>query len=548
MKNVLALLSGIVLILTATVAHAAADRSQLVQARLHSTLSSVLSKNDYVVIVNKIEALDDSLQSLPSSNMVKTLPGLNLGIDQLGRIVRQDEGGAGYYGGVAVQIVIDEAVNPRTYKLIEDLIPEIMGGLREDDEFRVTRGKLRQPLPVTASNAPMITINNAQSEPSQASQMQDHLKLLALALVGLGVILWMLSRSKGRSDKKSRDDQAAMKAAANNEKQRVEEPADYSILDAKAVSLFLLRELKERNYANYMIWKKASTPAFKRDVFRNYPAWIVSYLQNNPNLNVEPEATTPGLENETNRRSEEEINLFEQMTLFEQVIRESKNQNIFFLKYFPAEALRFVPKEELSQLSPRTKKTIWLLRQDLGGMTTLSSEELRNLTGKVSEEEIEHAYNEFCNFNLRDFITDQNVLDMNALFKSQILALREFSAISTKLSEAQGVLSQEEYETLRRNVAHVELPFLMTPTQQKAWVKNIEPEDYYWWTSLVKKQPSWRLEDYLRPMRLEMFRQSAEAQNYRNWTEEQKKKSSERVLLSMVRVLHQDMSYEIDFN
>jgi hypothetical protein len=245
----------------------AADRAVAVHARIDGSLSKILHSSDYLVIVNRLDQLEDGGESSAASGQVRRLPGLGVGVDAAGRVIRSDETAGQYNGGVSIAVMVDPAVKADTYTLIERSIPELAGGLRDSDEFRISRAVLRQP-PVPNGQAPQVAINN--SLPDRNTSVTDLLRQVAIGLALLGLFVWVLSRLLDRERRAadasapSRASAAERENSAEAESQRQRTSDQFAELDPHVTGLYLIRAESNRQMDRVRTWAHGTDPATHR--------------------------------------------------------------------------------------------------------------------------------------------------------------------------------------------------------------------------------------------------------------------------------------------
>lgn len=499
----------------------AIDRVQLVQSKLQTSLSAILPRTDFIVIVNRVDSLEDGGTAQTVDGSVKMLPGLQLGVDSKGEIVRGDQGASSYNGPVSIQVMVEEKVRPETFKTIKNLIPEIVGGVRDDDEIKVTTGPLRQAPTVMNNSTPQITIQNSPDR----NQTQENIKFLALLLVTGGLFFWFLSKLNfgDKFDRQSGANPSPYRSGESEDTARSAEvaPADFSVLDPEAVGLFLLREVRQENPAAWLKWLKSAPSLHQREVFKHLPSWVLAYLQDL-------------ITTEDEQMDAEELSLhslFNKIVLIEQSFKTPSQKKKAFLQWFPAKCLRFVPKKYQSALSDRSKIVLWSLRPDLGNLVRSDSLPLDQAMTEPTDTDLEFCHQELFSFPSVTLEQAANeTKDVVLRWANMINQLTEFSPIESQLHQAELKLSSIEYARLLRSVAHLTTPFEFNESTRREWLRTIEADDYYYWLHLVKTTPGWQLENELRPMRLAMFRESELAKVHESWSEEDRKRSGARIL------------------
>ena len=222
-----------------------ADRSIFVQAKIERSLSQILQPNDYLVIVNKLDDINyyDSRKGTITGTL-KPLPGLNLDVDERGQVVSQNQQATDYRGPLFISVIFDKHVNQETQKTIIKNLPEISGGLLDDDELKTAVATLRQE---TISNqSPSVSINNQL--PENKSYWIDSVKLIATLSMLAGILLFFISRL---SLNKKENNPGVMPF---NENKKSDDKLvdqfkwpDFTELSPSLVSLFIIKQIKEKN-------------------------------------------------------------------------------------------------------------------------------------------------------------------------------------------------------------------------------------------------------------------------------------------------------------
>lgn len=506
----------------------AADRAAVIHSRINSSLANILEKSDFLVLVNRLDELEETGVADIPDGALKSLPGLNVGVDAKGRVVRQDAGASDYTGAVSVSLVLDRSVRPETVRLIETSLPEIIGGLKDSDELKVTRAGLRQPLRATTAS-PAVTVNNVSANP-EGRGSQDNLKFMAVLLIATGLLVWMLGRFGARRDSPQSGVQAPRvdQASEVGTRSSLDRSADLSELDSFASAIYVLKALKEGRTENLQRWIEQSAVKTQRAVFSVLPGWASSYIEGLVSrLPVEKRVPDPAVATA----------VYREIAVIEQSLRSEHDRRLAFLTWFPAQGLRFVPKSHQNGFSQKDRHTLWHFRPDLGDFVRAT--ELETGVGhEVTSEDIKRCYDSLMSWPSSSLVKEARASKGGpAPWIQAIHLLNEFGPVASQLEQARLKLDESDFAVVWRESAHLESPLLWDEGHRRAWLRQVDPQDYQWWKSLLKEAPSWVLEKELRPLRLAMFRFAESQPSFQGWSEQEKKEAAARILQSMRAVL-----------
>jgi hypothetical protein len=509
----------------------AMDRALAVHSRIESALSRILHRSDYLVIVNRLDELEDGGANTATAGQVRRLPGLNVGVDTSGRVIRSDEAAGEYNGGVSISLVLDPEVREETYDLIQKSIPELAGGLRDTDEFRISRSVLRQAPPPN-SQSPQVAVNNNMSDPSKGT---DLLRQLAIGLAFLGLFVWILSRLLNRSSKDSGAGSAspraqsgaeAMDPAAQDERKKSEK--HLAELDPQLTGFYLIRAQASRQMDRIRTWSQGADPSTQRAVLLSLPGWMASSLEKTLREAIK-DTESPRVDLAT---------VYLEISVLEQNLKDPAERQRALLSWFPATYLRDVPSHQRDQLSRASRLVLWSLRPELGDFVKLENESYEEAIEEPSALAIQKCYAEMSSWNSKEVIGERSqARDAVEAMAVMINQLKEFGPIESRLSQAREKLSAEDFARLESKVVWSKTPLSFTVAQAKDWLRQVEPQDYLWWLHLVGQSPGWKLEEMLRPLRLSMFKNAESDPLYTNWSESQRKAAAERIL-TQLREIH----------
>ncbi len=509
----------------------AIDRALSVHSRIEGSLRNILHRSDYLVIVNRIDQLEDGGAGAAASGQIRRLPGLGVGVDTEGRVMRNDDVVGEYNGGVSISIIIDPAVKADTFDLIQKNVSELAGGLRDVDEFRISRASLRQA-PAPENNSPQVSVNNNMSP---NSGQNDLLKQLAIGLALLGLFVWILSRLLNRekdADQKQPTrsqsaDSAPQQAQAADEKAKTHK--QFSELDPYLTGLYLIRAQSNRQMERVRTWAQNTDPSTQRAVLMSLPGWISSSL----------ERTIQDAVKDKEGSKTEISSVYLEISVLEQNLRDPVEKMRALLSWFPATFLRDVPSHQRNLLSRESRVVLWYLRPELGDFVKLENESFDDAVTEPSALAVQKCFAEMELWNSKAIIGDRSQSrDPVSAMVAMINQLREFGPIESRLKQAREKLSSEDFTRLEKQIVSAKTPLKWAQPQVKDWLRQVDPQDYFWWCQMIGEEPTWKLENMLRPLRLSMFKNAQMDPIYKSWNEPQKKAAAERIL-AQLRSIHQ---------
>jgi hypothetical protein len=537
-RQLLEIFFAVTALLFISTAGYAQDRVSTVHSRIESALSNILHRSDYLVIVNRIDQLDDGGSSTAATGQVRRLPGLFVGVDATGKVIRNDEAAGQYNGGLSISVIIDPAVKQETYSLIQKNIPELAGGLRDTDEFRIARASLRQPPPPNAQ-APQVAVNNNMGDSKGSSS--ELLRQLAVGLALLGLFIWILSRMlKSQKDSPSSSKSPARESTAEDVKEEsAKERSQKHIaeLDPLLTGLYLIRCQNQRQNDRIRGWVHAADPTTMRAVILALPGWISSTLEKN---------LRDALKDVESPRTDVSV-VYMEISVLEKNLRDPKEKTRALLSWFPAMYLRDVPSHQRDMLSRESRVVLWYLRPELGDFVKLESESYDDALAEPSPEAIQICHDEMANWTSKAIIGDRSAKrDTVGSLAKMINQLREFGPIESRVKQAKERLSPEDFARLEKQVVWVRTPLSWNTSQLKDWLRLVDPQDYLWWCQILGETPSWNMSELVRPLRLSMFQNAAEDPLFKQWSEPLRKQAAERIL-NQIRSIHfaQDSEDEI---
>jgi hypothetical protein len=508
----------------------AVDRSLAVHSRIEGSLGNILHRSDYLVIVNRLDQMDDGGASAASSGQIRKLPGLAVGVDSAGRVMRNDEVLGEYNGGVSISIILDPAVQKETFDLIQRSLPEIAGGLRDVDEFRISRARLRQA-PAPTNQSPQVSVNNNMSPSSDKTN--DLLKQLAIGLALLGLFVWILSRllNKERESgfQPNRNLTQGDSEDLRNDSEKKNAHKQFAELDPFLTGLYLIRAHKNSQMDRILSWAHSAEPSTQRLVLKSLPGWISSSLEKT-------------LQDSLKEKESKRIDIFSvylEISVLEQNLINPVERQRALLSWFPATYLRDVPSHQRDELSRQSRMVLWYLRPELGDFVKEENDGFDEAIDEPSPMALQKCFSEIESWNSKAIIGDRSKLrDTVSALASMINQMKEFGPIESRLKQAREKLSSEEVARLETLVVSTTTPLSWGETQIKEWLRKVDPQDFVWWCHLLEKAPPWKLETLVRPLRLSMFKNAQREPLHLGWTEAQRKSSAERIL-TQLREIHQ---------
>lgn len=512
----------------------AIDRALSVHSRIEGALSNILHRSDYLVIVNRLDQLEDGGASSASTGQIRRLPGLSVGVDTAGRVMRNDEVLGQYNGGVSIAVILDPAVRDETYQLIERSISDLAGGLRDVDEFRISRAPLRQE-PAPNNQAPQVAVNNNMGDPAQGN---DILRQLAIGLGLLGLFIWILTRllkaagkDSGAANRQAPASEGAKEASEQAENQKKKAEKHFAELDPFLTGLYLIRSQNSRQMDRVRTWSHSADPSTQRGVLMSLPGWISSSL----------EKTIQGAIKDTEGNREEVSTVYLEISVLEKNLRDPDERKRALLNWFPSTFLRDVPSHQRDLLTRESRLVLWYLRPELGDFVKLENEGFDQAIEEPSIPAIQKCYAEMEAWNSKGIIGERLTnRDPVAAIVTMINQLKEFGPIESRIKQAREKLSADDFARMEKQVVWVRTPLSWTEAQVKDWLRMVDPQDYFWWCHLVGEEPAWKLENMLRPLRLSMFRNAQADLIHPGWSEAQRKAAAERIL-EQLRKIHQQL-------
>ena len=508
----------------------AIDRALAVHSRIEGSLSNILHRSDYLIIVNRLDQIEDGGASSAASGQVRLLPGLAVGVDSAGRVMKNDDVIGQYNGGVSISIILDPAVKTETYNLIQRSISDLAGGLRDVDEFRISRAPLRQAPPPN-NQAPQVAVNNNMAPPT--NQNNDLLKQLAIGFALLGLFVWVLSRllnrEKEASAPSSRSQMAdPLQEAAEKIDEKKKAQKHFAELDPQLSGLYLIRAQQNKQMDRVRTWSHSADPSTQRAVLMSLPGWISSSLE---------KTIQDAIKDKEGSRADVST-VYLEISVLEQNLRDPVERKRALLSWFPPAYLRDVPAHQRDLLSRESRLVLWFLRPELGEFVKLENESYDQALEEPSALALQKCYAEMESWNSKGIIGDRSQLrDAVSAMATMINQLKEFGPIDSRLKQARERLSEQDFARLEKQIVSARTPLTWSQPQIKEWLRRVDPQDYLWWCQLIGEAPPWELEKLLRPLRLSMFRNAEREPVHTSWSESQRKAAAERIILQL-REIH----------
>lgn len=523
-----------------TVSALAGDRVVETQSRITGALAGILPKTDYLVVVNKIDALDVSNGTVVSGN-VRSLPGLRVGVDDEGQVVVKDAGDAAYSGPVSVTVVIDSDVKIETYRAIETLLPEIMGGSRSGDEVKLKRAVLRQP---EEEKAPQIVVNNAPAPlPDTSKSTNDFYKISAVFFVGLGLLLWMMSRRQNDSGERKTRSQNDYHGRGDDKgdggelKSNRWDPAAFDGFDPEILGLFVLKSIFEKDIDRVRSFFRESTPATQKAALGSLPSWLASHCLEQ----IEPkEGERPG------KHVNPEM-IMREITVMEKAMQADPSaKSSAFIQWIPAESMGKVHPENLAAPSDETRYAIISLRPDLARAFRYDENDAL-ISGMIfNAKAIVAANKEMTQWRTRLGVTRSAKTTVVEAMAGIINRTETFAEVETKLRGIQKKMAKIDWDALQPRIVSVATFEALTEMQKKDFLRAVDPSDYYFIVSSLNVAFDWELDKLLRPKRLASFRAAEHINVHEQWSEDQKREASARALNHLRAVFLGEQSVAID--
>ena len=519
MKTLVGLITIFVFLIAGTSAWAG-DRVLDVQSRLATALSGILPKTDFMVIVNRIDVLDLA-SGTAASGVVRNLPGLRVGVDEEGQVVVKDGQGSAYTGAVSVTVVIDQAVKPETVRAIETLLPEIMGGARGGDEVKLKRAVLRQTV---EEKTPEVVVNNMAppADPDKSSSM-DLVKVGALFFLGLGALLWLMSRKTEETSDRKRTPDSRARGEREPPQLRSErwDPAAFEGFDAEIVGLFILKCVHENDFNRARSYFAEATPIAQRQALAALPSWLASHCLER-------------LELKENERDFKRINpetILRELTVMERSMKDDISAKASALiQWIPAEAMMKVHPESLAAPTDETRYAIISLRPDLARSFNYDENDAL-VSGMIfNAKAIIAAQKEMSAWKTR-MVVPRNAKQTVVMAMAGIInRIESFVEIDVKLKSIQRKMSKLDWDAMQSKIVTRGTFDSLNELQRKDFLRLCDPADYFFIVDSLNVAYDWRIENLLRPKRLAAFRAAESLKSHEAWDDETKRQAQLRVL------------------
>lgn len=516
MKNLVILFAISLFSFTAS----AGDRVMEVQSRVTAAMGNILDKKEYLVVVNRIDSLD-AVGGQAVVGHVRALPGLRVGVDEEGQVVVKDGLNAAYSGPVSVTVVIDNEVEMETYRAIETLLPEIMGGARGGDEIKIKRAVLKQP---AEEPQPQVVINNAppQIDPKQLSGSGDLIKIGALFFLGLGAMLWMLSRRPGDSPAHPRTHPRSEPSHDKSDSKKGDwNPTAFDGFDPEVLGLYLLKCVSDGDVVRARCFLGSATPTVQKAALSAMPSWCASHcLEKIERKENAPEGT--GVDPDA---------ILRELTVLEKTVKDDPTAKATALiQWIPAEAMNNVHPESLAAPSDATRYAVISLRPDLARSFKYDENDALVAGLVFNAKAIAEAGAELHKWKTRLVVARNAKTSVVDAMAGIINQTQSFNEIDQKLRNIQKKLSKLDWEALQPKIVSRGTFLDLTDLQKKDLLRAMEPADFFYLVKELNECGDWQLDGLLRPKRLAAFRAAETLDIHLEWTDEQKAAANGRVL------------------
>lgn len=520
MKTIARQLHSFVLLLLVSVPAFAGDRVLEVQSRVTSALSGILPRTQYLVVVNRLDSLE-ATGSQAVSGQIRGLPGLRVGVDDDGQVVLREGEAHAYSGPVSVTVVIDTDVKTETYRAIEALLPEIMGGARGGDEIKIKRALLRQPPEV---QQPQVIVNNAapQIDPKQMSNGGELYRVGALFLLGLGALLWMMSRRQNeQAPKRPYADSTAIQNKAGAETRlQPWNPTSFEGFDASVLGLYILKCVRDRDYVRARSFFATASPAAQRSALGAIPAWCATYCLEQ-------------VEQSEGARDAKQVSpdtIMRELTVMETALKSDPSAKASALiQWIPVEAMSKIHPESLAAPSDEARFSIISLRPDLAQAFKYDENDAL-VSGMIfNAKAIETTGKEMHAWRTRLVVNRTAKTTVVDAMAGIINRTETFSEAEEKLKGIRKKMSKLDWEALQPKIVCKDTFQVLTELQKKDFLRLVDPVDYYFILQTMNVA-DWPLETLVRPKRLAAYRSVERMNVHEEWTDEQKRAAGTRVL------------------
>lgn len=506
----------------------ASDRSGIVHSRVSSALSGFLGNSDYLVIVRKSDMIDDATSSNAPTGALMKLPGLPVAVDSAGKLVKNaDDSQGAYQGPIELTVVIDNNVKKETVDLIQKMLPDIMGTSNDEDSIRVQRASLRQP-PAPNNNAPSIVIQNSQpkNEPSSSPMWKDLLSVIALALVGLGVLMWLIGKRETTQNRARQQDLSAQspKIPELSEKPRkilLDAAKVLGDVDPAIIGLYLLRLLKNEGESRMNVLVREIDLSGQKSILSCYPKWLAQWVH---------ESWKPsGLEEPTEEQTLECMVMVREITLLESELKGNQVKRArFFMENFPLSVFSTALTEGY-QLSDRSAMSMWILRPDTVNSFTNSNINPENMPHEVTDSDLNELYKELMQWERKQKVFSMGS-DLVSKWKMVLNLCSTLEEHSKKLQEARQKLSESEYGRLLELTVGWHSLDGLDELRQKEFLRSLDVGDLVWAQTQVTHLEKWPMESLMRPLKYRMYQDALGTKSHDTWSAEEVKLASTRVL------------------
>jgi hypothetical protein len=513
-----------------------ADRSQTVHSRLVSSLSGFLSPSEFLVIVKKAEDLLEAGSESQAVGIVRSLPGLTVSVDSRGELVKQDGVENSYTGPLDISVVIDVGVKEETYQTVQKLVPEIMGTLNEADSIKVSKALLKQPPPVINTPPQVVVQNNLGTTDkdlqAQEAARKDLMRMLAIALGGMGFLLWIngrrrkndnINEQKGRTEtaqsSKNMNDEMVSKNTIEKEAQVKEVLGSFS---GETVSFYLLKLFKEDRKDFLFSTSQWTSLNFQKTLLLSLPGWLSQYFLKTWNSLAEefkenpPELVSPEV-------------VIRELAIFEKEMSSPSRKNRILIETFPAEALSGF-ESKLANLPQKVVMELWNQRPDTAKYLDLSQVDLsKNDEATTDDMGAEIVFEALWQLDA-DAVVRRARISPVQKWSGFINKMATFAEVEKQLQKAKEVLATQDFNLVFEKCYHFGTFSKLTTDETRAFLRDVDAADLAWLYDNFTVKPEWNLESLLRPIRLAMIKDALSQKSHLSWNESDIKEASTRVM------------------
>ncbi len=521
MRHLGLLLIAILLISTPAMA---GDRILEVQSRVSAALQGILDKREFLVVVNRVDSLESG-GAQAVSGTIRNLPGLRVGVDEEGQVVLKEGAQGAYNGPVSVTVVLDKGVEGETYKAIEALLPEIMGGARGGDEVKLRRAMLKQP---EEEEAPQVVVNNAppQIDPKQLSNPNEFFKFAILFFFGLGALLWMMSRKqnenpRGRAPRSEPSAPPSNEEASRKPLNEAWNPSAFESFEPEVVGLYIMKCLHENDVVRARSFFSTASAVAQRNALASLPSWCAAYC-------VEKIETVDGAKDQNQVKPEA---ILRELTVMEKSLKDDAASKVTALiLWIPVAAMEKVHPDNLATPTDATRYAIISMRPDLARSFKYDENDAL-VSGMVyNSKAMVDAGNELRAWKTKLVVARTAKSTVVDAMAGIINRAETFEEIDVKLRSIQKKMNKADWNALQARIVSLATFDELNELHKKNFLRLVEGSDFFFAVKHLQLLTDFPLEQLLRPKRLSAYRAAERMEIWESWTPEQQKESISRVL------------------